>query len=117
IGQSCHVSTGPRQASCPALSNGITASRDHDDRDGLGCTRGCMESAGTLRHDYVNGQPNELGRKFGQTFVAAARPTPFEHKVPAFEVTQLAQALDNGIELKVVGAGQSRSGREKADAK
>ena len=91
------VAARPRKAGDEPVRNRI-ASRSEDNRDGLGRLLGgqggvCASSG----HDNIDLERNQFGRKSGKPLGLPPGISVFDHDVATLDVTEVTQALEEGL--------------------
>src|SRR4051812_11263489 len=90
---------------------------DHDDWNRRRCVLGCLGCGWGSRNDHIDLEPNELGRKGGKAFDVVTVIATFYDDVPAVDVAELAQPLEeSGPDMPGLRA-RHRSATEYADSK
>src|SRR5689334_7065036 len=88
----------------------------HDDGDRRRGTSGRLGRGSRPRHDHVDWEPYQLGRQGRKPFGAVAVPSALDDDVPAFDVTEVPQPLEESPpEVRGLWAG-GRGPTEKADS-
>ena len=73
----------------------------HDDGNGCGKAPGCESCWCGLRDDHVHLDANQRRCKFRQQISSPACPAIVDHEVLALNVSQLAQRLPEGFNVRI----------------
>src|SRR5260370_5099532 len=105
------VASGPRDAGDEPVADRLFHGR-YDDWNSLRCLLSGQSCCGIRCDDDIDVETHGLGRKLREALRCAASPAPLDHDVPTIDVAEVAELLDEGIDVR---GSRRRTRREHGD--